>query len=138
MPGTRNGEVTLNWGGLENRLFRIGIKQAIALEEKTGIGVFEIYWRLTPHRAHVRDLREIIRLGLTGAGDPDDKAWELIYRYFDLTAPGTHLNTAQKILEAYLLPPEDNELPKAAAVQPDGSEPKTDAPTGPRSSAPAP
>jgi hypothetical protein len=78
-----NGEIGLQWGDGEHAFNVAKIKQVFELEEKAGCGVFELFERLRTNRARFSEVREIIRLGLIGAGMKADAALTFVDRYIE-------------------------------------------------------
>lgn len=73
----KDGSIDLLWGGDERR-FRLAIAQCLALEERRGCGLREIWHRLGSDRWAVDDVRETIRLGLIGGGTEPKAAAALV------------------------------------------------------------
>jgi Phage tail tube protein, GTA-gp10 len=78
-----NGEVELPWGDGEHKFNIAKLKCILELEEKCGVGVAEIYYRIASGKWRWNDCRETLRLGLIGANMTPDKALRLIQRYCD-------------------------------------------------------
>lgn len=72
--------VEITWGG-DERAFRLGIAELIALQDKRDSGPTEILERLFQNRWRVEDLQEIVRLGLIGAKVEGRKARELVEQH---------------------------------------------------------
>ena len=98
-----NGEIELKWGDGEHKFNIARLKCILELEEKCGVGIFEIYQRISSHRAYWNDARETLRLGLIGAGMAPDKALRLINRYCDDRPLAESVLPAQAVLGAALV-----------------------------------
>jgi Phage tail tube protein, GTA-gp10 len=93
-----NGEVELTWGDGEHKFNIAKLKCILELEDKCGVGVAEIYQRISTGKWRYNDIRETLRLGLIGAGMTPDKASRLINRYCDDRPWTESLLTAQAVL----------------------------------------
>jgi Phage tail tube protein, GTA-gp10 len=93
-----NGEVELTWGDGEHKFNIAKLKCILELEDKCGVGVAEIYQRISTGKWKYNDIRETLRLGLIGAGMTPDKALRLINRYCDDRPWTESLLTAQAVL----------------------------------------
>lgn len=80
------------WAG-DERIFRLGIGELLALEEKRDLGCAEILNRISMGQWRIADLKEPIRLGLMGGGVEAKKSRELVEAH---VVPG-------KLLEAAIL-----------------------------------
>ncbi|WLB14984.1 gene transfer agent family protein [Bradyrhizobium japonicum] len=67
----------LTWAG-DQRRFRLGIDELLALQDKLDAGPAEIAGRLREGAWRVQDLQEIFRIGLIGGGLEPKKAKALI------------------------------------------------------------
>jgi hypothetical protein len=74
----RTGRVRLFFGDAEHD-FRLGIGEAETLDEETGFGLMDLLERT--ERIHVKELREILRNGLIGAGMKRETAFRLVTRH---------------------------------------------------------
>lgn len=74
-----DGSILLPFGE-EERLFRLGMDQLFALEEKCGSPFAELHDRLMERRWSVREVSEVLRLGLIGGGLEPRAAKELVER----------------------------------------------------------
>ncbi len=72
-----DGRLETVWGG-DERVFRLGIGELLALEDACDVAVFEIYMRICGQRWGVRDVRETLRLGLIGGGMEAKRAKRLV------------------------------------------------------------
>lgn len=107
--------VTLEFGDGEHT-FALPIGSMRELQDKTGRGPLALLRRLQSGEWLVDDLREIIRIGLIGAGAKPHEAAKLVQRYYD---PGGHIEhapLAAAILAAGLTAPLGTEPPKADAT----------------------
>ncbi len=105
---SRSASVTLLFGG-EERLFRLGIKQLEAIDEKCDAGPMELIRRYVQGTWKVHDLREVIIQGLLGAGAAQAEASSVIRRYFDDLPMGQFVPIAQAIVSAAVVGVEDDE-----------------------------
>lgn len=76
---SRDGSIELQFGG-DKRTFRLGIDELLALQDRRGIGLYEIEARFRSRTCHVQDVQEIIRLGLIGGGVEAKRAEEIAER----------------------------------------------------------
>lgn len=130
-----DGSVDLAFGGDERR-FRLGIAELIALQEKRNSGPMEIAARLQLGVWRVEDVTETLRIGLMGGGTEAKKARELVEA---TVRPGhitEHVLTARAVLLVALQGLPDDPVGKAPAA-PDAPE-ATAASPQPPSTAPAP
>lgn len=74
---SRDGACEFVWGG-DERTFRLGIGELLALQDKLGSGPEEIATRLRDGTWRLQDVQEIFRLGLIGAGEDAKKARALV------------------------------------------------------------
>lgn len=72
-----DGSVSLVWAG-DERKFRLGIAELLALQEKRASGPMEIVTRLQFGSWRIEDIVETIRIGLLGAGVDAKVARELV------------------------------------------------------------
>ena len=108
---SRDGSVDADWGDGTYR-FRIGIGQAVELEEKADCGCQLIYQRLQLGDNRVAYVRETIRVGLIGGGIDPIKALNLVRTYYDpFPISLHHKKTALIILGAGLLIDPSGEKP---------------------------
>lgn len=122
-----DGSVSIVWGG-DERTFRLAIDQCLALEEKRGCGLRELWMRLGSDGWYVEDIRESIRLGLLGAGVEPKEARRLV----DLHCSDGHLFksvlAAFTIVSAAIAAPEgEQQVGKEGAA----AAPGTDSPLPP-------
>jgi hypothetical protein len=73
----RDGRVELVFVG-DERAFRLGIEELLALEDACDAALAEIAGRLQANRWRLRDLTEILRLGLIGGGTEPKSAKMLV------------------------------------------------------------
>jgi Phage tail tube protein, GTA-gp10 len=127
-----NGEVELTWGDGEHKFNIARLKCLLELEEKCGVGVFEIYQRILNGKWKINDLRETLRLGLIGGGMTPDKALRLINRYCDDQPWVESILPAQAILGAAMFGVPGDDLAKKAeterAKEDQSTEPTVDSP----------
>ena len=112
-----NGEVELTWGDGEHKFNIAKLKCVLELEEKCGVGVAEIYQRITTGKWKFNDIRETLRLGLIGGGMPPDRAIRLINRYCDDRPWSESILPAQAILIAAIVGVPGDELTKKAETE---------------------
>ena len=124
---SRHGEITLPFGA-EERLFRLGIGQIRAIEERCNAGIPELLMRLEPLMRGVKaqltfsqlqqaqmlgtwridDVREVLLQGLIGGGMPSTEAGILIRAVFDEKISLGFAPTAYLVMEAaWHGPPDD-------------------------------
>jgi Phage tail tube protein, GTA-gp10 len=127
-----NGEVELTWGDGEHKFNIAKLKCILELEDKCGVGVAEIYQRISTSKWKYNDIRETLRLGLIGAGMTPDKALRLINRYCDDRPWTESLLAAQAVLIAALVGVPGDDLEKKAeterAKEDQSTEPTVDSP----------
>lgn len=89
--------------------FRLGYGQFLELQEKTGVGPYALYRRLTSDDWMIGDIYEICRIGLIGAQMKPKDAYVLCQRYVAGMPPLDNVNLARMILIAGLMgaPEED-------------------------------
>lgn len=68
------------WGDGVYR-FRLGLGELREIQEKTGTGALLLLRRMATHGWFIDDIREVLRLGLIGAGTEPVKALKLVDRY---------------------------------------------------------
>jgi Phage tail tube protein, GTA-gp10 len=112
-----NGEVEFAWGDGEHKFNIARLKCVLELEEKCGVGVFEVYQRVATGRWKFYDLRETLRLGLIGAGMMPDNALRLINRYCDDRPWVESVMPAQLILGAAMFGVPGDPLEKKAEAE---------------------
>jgi Phage tail tube protein, GTA-gp10 len=127
-----NGEVELPWGDGEHKFNIAKLKCILELEEKCGVGVAEIYYRIASGKWRWNDCRETLRLGLIGADVTPDKALRLIQRYCDDRPMVESVLPAQAVLAAAMVGVSgDNPAKKAEterAKEDQSTEPMVDSP----------
>lgn len=107
-----DGSVTLVWGDGENK-FRFAIGQFRELQEKVtkrrvdlglpGIGPLTLLNSLRAQDAWPDDVRDVLRIGLVGAGMPIKDAHKKLSLYFDGKPPLEHMLVAYACLFAGLV-----------------------------------
>ena len=105
---SRSARVAFDWAD-GHHAFRLGIGELEELQERTGVGPFELLTRLGRHAWRVADVREPLRLGLIGAGMPAVEARKLVDRY---AGPGDLLDAvpaAMAVVNAALAGAPDEE-----------------------------
>lgn len=106
---SRSAEIVLLFGG-EERLFRLGIKQLEAIDEKCDAGPMELLRRHAEGTWRVHDLREVILQGLIGGGATQAEASTLVRTFFDDLPLGQFVPIAQAIVMAAVVGSEDEDL----------------------------
>ena len=96
-----DGSVDLVFGG-DERHFRLGIAELIALQEKRNGGPMEIVARLRFGAWRVEDVIETIRIGLLGGGMDAKAARELVEAFVRPPDVVSHVLTAQAVLMSAL------------------------------------
>ena len=113
-----NGEITLPaWGDGEHKFNVAKIRCILELEEKCGVGVSEIYSRITNGKWKFNDIRETLRLGLIGGGMNPDQALKLIQRYVDDRPWMENLLPAQAVLIAAMVGVTGDDVGKKAETE---------------------
>lgn len=102
-----DGSVTLVWGDGENQ-FRFAIGQFRELQERVNqrrlaiggqpIGPMSLLLSLQAKDAWPDDVRDILRIGLVGAGMPIKEVHQKLVTYFDNTPFLEHILTAHAVL----------------------------------------
>lgn len=77
------GTVNIGWSNGENEFCLAKIGLMIALEEKTGVPIAQVFTRLLEGRWGVQDVRETIRLGLMGGGMSANEALQTVKIHVD-------------------------------------------------------
>jgi hypothetical protein len=103
------------WAGDERR-FRLGIKELIALQERRQSGPMEIVRRLQFGTWRVEDVTETIRIGLIGDGVDGKAARALVEENIAPPNIVVHVMTALAILLCALQGDPDDPVGKAPAV----------------------
>lgn len=113
-----DGSVTLVWGDGENK-FRFAIGQFRELQEKvntrriaigaSAVGPMALLATLRAQDAWPDDVRDVLRIGLVGAGMPIKDAHRKLVTYFDSSPPLSHMLTAYAVLFAGLVGVPDEE-----------------------------
>lgn len=125
-----DGSVELSWGG-EDRRFRLGIKELVAIESDTDTGVIELYRQLGKQEARITAVRAILKYGLEGGGLSPNKTRFALDRYFDEGGPQAfvdHYIIALRVLEVALTMPRELEDQDSGKAEGDGKE-TTDSPS---------
>lgn len=116
---TAVGTRRILWSGGEDDFCAAKIGTILAIEDKCGAGIAEVYGRLVGGTWRVNDVREVIRLALIGGGmDAKDaqKAIDLhVHGHPGGLAPSVVL--AQTILEAVLIGVPEDEVGKSPAAE---------------------
>lgn len=103
-----DGKIALVFAG-DERAFRLGFAELLALEEG-GRPVSEMMERFTVQRWYLRDVRDILRIGLQGGGmEP-----AMVRQLLDEVLPGNVYEAAAKarlVLAAGLMPLQGDESP---------------------------
>lgn len=102
-----SAEVSLDWGGEENRLFALKGKQIEGLENDLNEGIGNICYKVFSRvDFKFRQLRQTIYWGLIGGGMNSAEATKLVIQYVDgcpidaKDDPASTLKTASAILKA--------------------------------------
>lgn len=113
------GTVRLVWRGGEHDFCLSQIGNILTLEANCNAGLGAIYARIAAGQWYVNDLREVIRLGLIGGGQPPDRAGELVKACVDANPDGLgpSILLAQTILRAVLVGVPDDPVGKAPAPE---------------------
>jgi hypothetical protein len=116
------GSITLVWGDGDNT-FRFGIAQWRELQEKINgrrvamglnpIGPMTLLNMLRAKDAWPDDIRDVLRIGLVGAGMPIAAANRKLVRHFDNEPPAPHNLIAFAVLSAGLLGAPGDEISAA-------------------------
>lgn len=127
---SRRGEIMIAWGDGEGPgdngeyQFRIGIGEWRKLDERFGLGPFELLRRLSTGQWKIDYPREIIRLGLQAGGSclngtsvDDQRINRLVRDYSDGRPTLESVAVAARILEAALYEPADDAIPKSEAAE---------------------
>lgn len=126
----RDGSTELDFGNGHQR-FRLGWRELILLQERLDAGPYLLLEWLVTGRWRVRDIAEVIRCGLIGAGMAADRADKLVRRHVEGQPPVSTVPVAALVLNAALEGnPEENKLGEAGGeivARPKGS---TISPTG--------
>ena len=114
---SRDASVSFVWGDGEHT-FRLGLGQLRELEDKRKVGAKALARRLLTGEDFVDDAREVIRLGLRGAGLTAEQAHGLLKHHYD-PAPLAHENAvaALAIINAALTAPERDAPGKPEAAE---------------------
>lgn len=97
-----DASITEPWGDGEYR-FRLAIGQLRELQDKTGVGPPELFFRLGSSTWRVDDIRETIRLGLIGGGMTPVHALTRIIQYVDARPLMENVGIATRIIGAALV-----------------------------------
>lgn len=137
-----DGSVTLVWGDGENK-FRYAIGQFRELQEKVNqrrlaigaplVGPMSLLNLLRTNDAWPDDVRDVLRIGLTGAGMTIAAAHVKLVRYFDSTPPLEHMVPAFTVLLAGLAGAPEDEVSSKKKTSTKTSTPPSNSPssTGP-------
>lgn len=110
-----DGSVDLTWGG-DERHFRLGIDELLALQQKRGAGPLEIFTRLQAGTWLIEDLQETIRIGLIGGGLEGKAARVLIEAHVRPGRLTANVMVAQALLLNALAGDPEDEVGKAGAT----------------------
>lgn len=124
---SRDGACEFVWGG-DERTFRLGIGELLALQDKLNSGPAEIATRLRDGTWRLQDVQEIFRLGLIGAGEDAKKAKALVEENI---APGRirySVLPALAIIVSALMGDENDPVGKAQEADPEMPETAASAP----------
>lgn len=106
--------VTFDWAD-DTYTFKLGLKQLDDLQEACDAGPEVIRDRIAESKPNVRDLREVIRLGLIGGGMPAANALKLVRKYVDEVARAENYLPAFAILNASIVGSPDDPVGKLQA-----------------------
>ncbi|WP_441280084.1 gene transfer agent family protein [Bradyrhizobium sp. 63_E2_N1_3] len=129
---SRDGLTELTWAGDERR-FRLGIDELLALQDKLDAGPAEIAGRLRAGTWRVQDLQETFRISLIGGGLEPKKAKALVDTHIVPGKLASHVLMAWAIVANAIHGDEDDPVGKPEAgteAAPIGSPPQasTEAP----------
>lgn len=99
---SRDAKISFDWAD-DHYEFRLAIGQLRELQEKCNAGPAEILTRLRTGTWRVDEVREIIRLGLIGAGKTPSDALKIVRIYVEARPWMESIQPAQVILMAALL-----------------------------------
>lgn len=127
---SRCGEVLLAFGDGEGPgengeyLFRLGLAEWRKLDERFGVGPYELLRRMTHGQWKIDYPREVIRLGLQAGGSclngtvtDDQRINRLVREYVDSRPMLNSVALAARVLEAAMWEPPDDEIPKSQAAE---------------------
>lgn len=109
---SRSAEVTLVFAG-EDVLFKLGIGQLRAVQERCDVGPMELAGRFASGAWRVDDLREVILQGQIGGGATVADATRRMKSFFDDLPLQQFVPLAQAIVLAVLVGTEDEPLGEA-------------------------
>ena len=125
-----HARVTLTWGDGEHDFDLGPIKHLLELEEKCGVGVGAILQRMALGQWTVNDVREVLRLGLIGAGAKPTQAFVTLKRYCDDRPLAESIPAAKAVLLAAIVGVPGDDVGKA--------EPERETPTEAATASPVP
>ena len=132
---SRDASISLTWAG-DERLFRLGIDQCLALEERRKCSLYEIMERLGGRKWFIDDLREPLRLGLIGGGMDGAPARKLVEKHVTAGNLMPHALPAHAVVLAAIHGVPDEKVGKAGAgstTRAKGSPPRKSSARAPRS-----
>lgn len=113
---SRDGSISFDWGDIDDCRFRLALGDLDDLQVKTGTSAFALLDRLRAGRPMVKDMREVLRHGLIGAGTPPPEAARLVARWADARPPAESIVPAIAVLAAALYGDPDDEPGKSSGV----------------------
>jgi len=96
--------------------FRLAYGQWLELQEAVNCGPLELYVNLLQRKWRIQNIREIIRVGLIGAGQTPIEALRLVRRYVEERPLMENVQLAIEIVAASLELPKGVEAPAGEAV----------------------
>lgn len=95
-------QITIPWADGEFK-FDLKLGNVRAVEEKTGLGLAEIYEALHVGKWKIDHIREVLLQGLMGGGLESDQARKLIHTWVDNRPAKEGILTAQTVILAWML-----------------------------------
>lgn len=101
---------TFIWGEGETA-FALRLGEIEQLQQKTGVGPYQLFQRLQAGEWRQDDIRETLRLGLIGGGKKPDAAFKLIRFYVDERPLLENVAPATAVILAALVTPDGEKQP---------------------------
>lgn len=121
---SRSGEISFRWGDGPH-VFRLTIGGWRELQDKLGVGPYELLMRMREGRWKVDDAHEILRVSLIGGEGVDPiEALTLVERYVDDRPLKEWIEPALKVLNAAMFGLSDKEKKRRKKKAP--SQPRTE------------